>query len=268
MLVRLGTASVLAPMVLLVALYGPLWLIGAFISAAGLITLDECIRIALPKGPWAGWDRRYALLSATLAYTMTILLGIEGLALGFAFAVLLTMASVLFRPHDLDTAGPRLVALLGSMAYLVGLFGVILLYPVLGQPEHRYILLLMFLTVFLGDTAAYFMGRAIGGPKLFALISPKKTWAGAFGGVLGSIFGAWVAKATMLPDLSWVSVVGLGVGVAVVEQIGDLAESLIKRSWGVKDSSSLLPGHGGLLDRIDGVIFAGVWVFTWFRYFG
>jgi len=107
------------------------------------------------------------------------------------------------------------------------------------------------LVVILTDTGAYFAGRAIGGPKLSPRLSPNKTWAGLVGGMIAAgIGGAIVAVVFRLPaPLLW-----LGAPLAVAAQAGDLYESALKRAAGVKDSGRLLPGHGGVLDRIDGLV--------------
>jgi phosphatidate cytidylyltransferase len=103
------------------------------------------------------------------------------------------------------------------------------------------------------DTAAYFAGRPIGGPKLAPRISPNKTWAGLAGGVLASAaIGVVFALSTSILT-PWL-VVFISAGMAVVEQAGDLFESWVKRRFGVKDSGTLIPGHGGVLDRVDGLL--------------
>ncbi len=113
----------------------------------------------------------------------------------------------------------------------------------------------IFLAVWACDTGAYFAGRAIGGPKLAPKWSPKKTWSGLGGGVLaaaavGAIWAGWTNAAPVL------FVILAAAALAVVAQIGDLAESAVKRNFGAKDSGHLIPGHGGLLDRVDGLLFA------------
>jgi phosphatidate cytidylyltransferase len=101
------------------------------------------------------------------------------------------------------------------------------------------------------DIGAYFAGRAIGGPKLAPVISPNKTWAGLIGGMAAAaIVGAGIARGAGLPAFCWIA----GAPLAVAAQIGDLFESWLKRRSGVKDSGKLLPGHGGVLDRLDGVV--------------
>ena len=109
------------------------------------------------------------------------------------------------------------------------------------------------LAVWFTDTGGYFFGRAIGGAKLAPRISPNKTWAGLGGGVLlASIWsGFWL---TAGGQHSLALTVAVGAGVAVLAQIGDLSVSAIKRRYGVKDASGLIPGHGGLLDRLDGML--------------
>ncbi|MBW2107786.1 MAG: phosphatidate cytidylyltransferase [Deltaproteobacteria bacterium] len=110
--------------------------------------------------------------------------------------------------------------------------------------------------VFAGDTAAYYIGRAVGRRKLCPTISPGKTVEGAAGGLAGSITMACVFKAYWICGLSWWFAVTLGTVLGAAAQMGDLTESALKRSARIKDSGRLLPGHGGILDRIDGLLFA------------
>ena len=117
--------------------------------------------------------------------------------------------------------------------------------------------LFIFLVVnWAGDTGAYFGGRLAGRHRLYALVSPKKSVEGAVFGTLSSVVAAWIYQALLMPETSWVGVGILATVVSVAAQIGDLCESLLKRAFHVKDSGSLLPGHGGFLDRFDGVVFS------------
>jgi phosphatidate cytidylyltransferase len=118
-------------------------------------------------------------------------------------------------------------------------------------------------TTFGSDTTAFFVGRALGRHHLAPHISPGKTWEGAIGGVFGAII---VSLLFTLPTplslpLGYGQAILLGLVVSIFGQLGDLTESLLKRNMGVKDSGKLLPGHGGFLDRIDSVVFAGVVVY-------
>ncbi len=126
-----------------------------------------------------------------------------------------------------------------------------------------WVFLALFAT-FGSDTAAFFIGRAIGRHKLAPRISPGKTWEGAIGGVIGGIIGSLVMVAIFSLPLSYGQTVLLGIVVSVLGQFGDLAESLLKRNTGVKDSGKLMPGHGGLLDRMDSVLLAGVVVYLYY----
>jgi phosphatidate cytidylyltransferase len=122
--------------------------------------------------------------------------------------------------------------------------------PVWGFSALMFVLLVVWMT----DIGGYFAGRGIGGPKLWPRVSPKKTWAGAIGGLVLSLavaIGFAVSGVGRLLPLLVVATV-----LTVLSQLGDLAESAVKRRFGVKDSSQIIPGHGGLLDRLDGYVFA------------
>lgn len=116
-------------------------------------------------------------------------------------------------------------------------------------------MLFVFIIVWSTDILAYFVGRAIGGPKLAPRISPGKTWSGAIGGTVAGVIGGIGVALMHFQDVGvWIPVVALALSVS--SQIGDLFESFIKRRFGVKDSSKLIPGHGGVMDRVDGLVFA------------
>ncbi|WP_342362377.1 phosphatidate cytidylyltransferase [Terrarubrum flagellatum] len=173
-------------------------------------------------------------------------------------------------PHALLTLLPIACGLLTAMAARSGArlwafwaapyASVLAATPVVARGEYiggLSLVLWLFATVWLTDIAAYFAGRAIGGPKLWPAVSPKKTWSGAIGGTAAGV-AAGLAIITVFgrPPLfaSW-SVFGVAVftlAASIVSQAGDLGESAMKRRFDVKDSSHLIPGHGGLMDRLDG----------------
>ncbi|TWF49845.1 phosphatidate cytidylyltransferase [Neorhizobium alkalisoli] len=116
-------------------------------------------------------------------------------------------------------------------------------------------MLFIFAVVWATDILAYFVGRAIGGPKLAPRISPGKTWSGAIGGTVSAVIAGLALSMAVFSDLSiWTAFIALILSVS--SQTGDLFESFIKRRFGVKDSSHLIPGHGGVMDRVDGLVFA------------
>ncbi len=132
-----------------------------------------------------------------------------------------------------------------------------------GLDDGRNWVFFVFLATFGSDTAAFFIGRVVGRHRLAPQISPAKTWEGAIGGVLGAII---VSLLFTLPTplslpLSYGQAILLGLLVSIFGQLGDLVESLLKRNMGVKDSGRLIPGHGGALDRIDSIVFAGIVVY-------
>jgi phosphatidate cytidylyltransferase len=126
------------------------------------------------------------------------------------------------------------------------------------EPEGVWLILWLVLVVVAADVGAYFVGRSVGGRKLWPAVSPGKTWSGAIGGLAvagltGVLFGLAIGWSPARIGL-------LSLGIAVFSQFGDLLESVVKRRFGVKDASHLIPGHGGVMDRLDGVM-GGVWFF-------
>ena len=135
--------------------------------------------------------------------------------------------------------------------------------PVVGMQMVLWILA----TVWATDIAAYAVGRTLGGPRLAPRISPAKTWSGLAGGAVASAIVGCAAN-LMIGGSHWLAFTGIGAVLALVEQAGDLAESYAKRRFGAKDSGSLIPGHGGLLDRLDGLLAVIIAVILLDRGFG
>jgi len=126
---------------------------------------------------------------------------------------------------------------------------------------------LLLIIVMSGDTAAFYVGSTLGKRKLYPLVSPKKSVEGMIGGLAGSIIGTLLAGATFFPELTIAGAVATALLVGLLGQLGDLFESLLKRSFGVKDSGTIIPGHGGMLDRLDSVLFAAPPLYIYARYF-
>ena len=147
---------------------------------------------------------------------------------------------------------PFLLAfLLGIVAVVEGRF--------LGHPFTSHyasaFVFMIFAGIWLCDSGAYFAGRTFGKHKLFERVSPKKTWEGAIGGAVVTIVGVTICTIWLFPNSQWFDGVILGTIIGIMGQIGDLVESLIKRACRVKDSSQIIPGHGGILDRFDSLLF-------------
>ncbi len=164
------------------------------------------------------------------------------------------------------TVGVILVALLSMGKHpglsalgvlFAGLPGIALIWLRADEPLGLRAVLFIMLGVIATDVAAYFSGRLIGGPKIWPAVSPNKTWAGLGGAVAATaLFGALFAQ--VVPGGSAVRLALLGALLAIVAQIGDFAESALKRKFGAKDASSLIPGHGGFMDRVDGLVTASI----------
>jgi phosphatidate cytidylyltransferase len=184
---------------------------------------------------------------------------------GWPFVAFWTLAAciVLWEWTTLVKGGPGVGApgsFVGWMVLGLAYALALLIAPVLLRADAKLgftAIIFLFAVVWAGDIAAYFVGRAVGGPKLWAAVSPKKTWSGAIGGAMAAMAaGLVVAAFAGLTSLGVVALLALFL--SSVAQLGDLFESAIKRRFGAKDSSGLLPGHGGLMDRLDGFLTAAL----------
>jgi len=183
-----------------------------------------------------------------------------------AGAVVLLLSAFLFRREPLETIPPRIATVTFSWLYIGLLISTLV---GLRREEHGASwVVLAFVVTWANDTFAYFAGRAFGRHRMLERISPKKTWEGFGGGAVGSIVGALACR-WILPGLDVLTIpaaVVLGAGGAVLGPLGDFCESMVKRAAGVKDSGKLIPGHGGLLDRIDALLFVAPWIYVWAAY--
>ncbi len=125
----------------------------------------------------------------------------------------------------------------------------------LTDSESAWLLLCILISIWICDSAAYFAGKGFGKHKLFERVSPKKTWEGAIAGFFFGIIAFWLSAEILIKDFPLIHSIVIGVIVGIFGQIGDLAESQLKRDAGVKDSSAIIPGHGGFLDRFDSILF-------------
>ena len=210
----------------------------------------------LPLAPW--WVARYD--ANAYASHIPVFLAVAAMAL---------LVLNLFRPGPIERAPHRVAA-----SALAWLYCGVLISTVVGLRVRFGFgwVILAFVVSWLNDTIAYFGGRFFGKTPFFPKVSPKKTWEGFVGGALGSVLGALGTKAVFLAlpqppgevfQLSWAGCIGLGLGASVLGPLGDLSESMLKRAAGVKDSGTLIPGHGGMLDRIDALLFITPWIYLW-----
>jgi len=248
---RVTSAALLAPIVL-ACTYAGGWIFLALCTIAAAVVLWEWTSLAAGRGELRVLAPGFlALLAAALllGFNMPgVSLGV--VASGVVLIGLVAAAWPGLPPHRLALSWTA-----GGLVYA----GALLLGPAVlrADPQWGLIALLFVLaTVWATDIFAFFCGRTIGGPLLWQQISPKKTWSGAAGGLCGGLAaGVAVAYASGIGKLGIIGVMALLL--SVVAQAGDLFESAVKRHFGVKDTSGLIPGHGGLMDRIDGFLFAG-----------
>ena len=173
---------------------------------------------------------------------------------GLVVAVLIFTTLFLLRFRDLATVAPQLCLILFGFLYVPLLLGHLALLRML--PHGREWVFLVLVIIMIGDSAAYFVGTYLGKRRLYPAISPKKSIEGSLGGLLGSILGALACKWIFFSKLGIPDCLVLGIGLGVLGQVGDLFESMLKRAFGVKDSGIIVPDHGGILDRLDSLLFA------------
>ena len=242
---RAISAVVLAPVVLGAVYFGRPWFEMIIIVAAALATF-EWVRLAMGREPGIDFG-----LAATFVIGAAVAqaLSTPSVALALLAAGAVAVAAVSF----LSDAAPRLGRLgLAIGVPIIGLPTVALIWLRAEPLTGRTTIFWLLAVVWAVDIGAYAFGRLIGGPRLAPAISPGKTWSGLIGGVAcGAAVGFSVAFALGQPVDATLALAGLGLG--IIAQLGDLGESWVKRRAGAKDSGGLIPGHGGILDRIDGL---------------
>jgi phosphatidate cytidylyltransferase len=248
---RLLTAAVGVPATILVILYAPDFLFALIVAVAATRCLWEFMDLG--KSRLGVRPAEWVLLVGALV-TLSFTAGVHAALLAMALAVLVTITAIAFAT-DFSMSFQKGAFSIMGIVYCAFLPGFLLLL-------RREQVLVLLGILWIGDAAAYYGGRRFGKHPLAPALSPKKTVEGAFAGLIGSIIagvalGVWVAR-----ESSGVLLVA-SIASACAGQVGDLVESALKRTAGVKDSAALLPGHGGLLDRLDGLLFAAP-VYYWF----
>ena len=248
---------VMAPGLILFILYAPSWLFFLFILFLIFIGLQEFYRLS-QREVSSGQKTMAVLLAFLLAFSLYCP-DPRGFPAGLIFVVLFTFIRALFQKEELPLRVEQVSRHLLGLLYIAFLLGHFILLRRLDQGKMW--ILFTLVSVYFGDTTAFYVGRGWGKRKMAPLLSPNKTMEGGLGAVIGSMAGALFFRGFFFPELSFIAAGLLGAGIGAIGQLGDLFESLLKRSANVKDSGALIPGHGGLLDRIDSVLFAAPLVY-------
>jgi phosphatidate cytidylyltransferase len=292
---RIATAVVLIPIVLVLILRAPVAFLAVIAGAVALITIHEFLKLTESYGvqpqrwPTYIFVGIFFLLLASNAGNEKPLLStaIFVYAMGFAAAMApFIFLSIAMRRQQLASGYPAAAASVFAFAYVALPMG--MLVQLRQQWAGAFYLLYLLLVVWAGDIFAYFVGKSIGRHLMAPRISPKKTWEGAVASLLASVGVGWLLFNYSLPLSSamlraglierrdglfglekpaMLPIILLTVGLNIAAQLGDLVESLIKRGANVKDSGAILPGHGGMLDRIDALLFAApvLWYYAAWR---
>ena len=257
LVVRVVTAVILLPIVVYLLWRGGAWTAG-LLAAASAACAGEYLSIVGKRLGVAQWvavvGAALLPLYPALVPGRTWLLAFWTLGALFFFGWIYHLVK-----GPLHEAPTHAAHLLTGAAY--GAFGLTALAALRLIPHGLDWVFCALIITWGNDTCAYFAGRFLGKHKLYPEVSPNKTWEGFFGGMVGSIVGLFIARATFFPALSAADCVIVGVLGWVLGPLGDLCESMLKRAYSVKDSGKLMPGHGGMLDRIDALLFNAPMVF-------
>jgi phosphatidate cytidylyltransferase len=258
---RLATAAVALPLLILLIGWGTPWMFSAFFLLLTAGALHEFFAMALP----GSLAMQFLGVGCGFALALVIVVFGESMPLQLFATLFVTfcIAGLMFRER-LAGAAPVLFRWCGVfyVGYLIP-FVILLFY----RPAGRWWVAWFLLVIMAGDSGGYFVGRRFGKKKLAPSLSPGKTIAGAWGYFIGAVAIGLLAGSLLSSAVSWREICLLSVMIGIMGQISDLFESWIKRIFAVKDSGVLLPGHGGLLDRLDSLIFPAVFTTTYLRIF-
>lgn len=255
---RIATGLIISGGWLALLFYGPFWLFWLTFLAIGALALNEYFTMTL-----AGSSRLdkttgtvLGLLPLLAAYTGKPEAVSAALFVGLFFLIVHSLA----RYGALNRAGSQFTAFVLMMRIGFGIFYVGFSFShfilLLALKQGQYLLILLTVITVFSDSFAYYIGKSVGRHKMAPAISPGKTIEGLLGGLVGSIIGANIVGLWFFPDFSPLKMSLLTIFLSLIGVMGDLTESMIKRTMGVKDSGHILPGHGGVLDRLDSLMIA------------
>ena len=262
--IRIIIAVIFGPLIILISYLGGWWLLGMIMLFAAI----GCVEFQVNSGTGPASVEFWLTLIFTVGIVISsTLVSVEsGLMAFVGYLLLIGIVSAIknIGPADLFK---RQTWLVWGTAYLGFLYPFVYFIRQLSTDKGGDWLLFLLGTLWLSDTLAMFVGKAIGKRKLAPTVSPNKTVAGFIGGVIGGIIVAVILKFWRLSEINVILLLVSGIVVSIVGQLGDLVESCWKRAVGIKDSSSIIPGHGGVLDRFDSLLFASPVLFLFLKFF-
>ena len=270
---RIITAVIAIPLIILLVKASSDFIFFAAILAVIVLALKELFEIMLAGEPAV--EKWMAILAGCLVPAF-VFLGIKSspessLYLSSAPYAVLVFCFIVFFFYHIVLPGKEDNAFAVISAKFFGIFyvAVLLSYllPINAHPQGANLMLFLLLVTWAGDSGAYFIGSSIGTRPLAPSISPKKTVEGAVGSVVSSVLAALLCQTLLLNTFDVTSCAVMGLGINIFNQFGDLAESMIKRAYKVKDSGNIIPGHGGMLDRIDSLLFAVPFLYYYLKFF-
>lgn len=267
LVVRVVTALTAIPLLVLLLFWGPVWGFAALLFLSIGLAASEFFAMTHPGDRVA---QAVGVLSTVGTGVCFYLFSSNAkvLVLLFMLVPIVGMLVPLWRLGEVQTAALRALAGVAGPFYIGVLLSTLgLMRRDLGEVGPGYVVLTLTIA-WVGDTGGYFGGRFFGKTKLYELVSPKKTREGLVGVVLGALVAGAIAHFWYLPEIPLWHVLVLSAVAGVLGQLGDLVESLFKRATGIKDSGRIVPGHGGLLDRIDAVLIVGPAVYIYAIWFG
>ncbi len=260
---RLLTAFIGIPVLLYLLFWSPEWGFFVLVGAAAAVSTWEFCNIAYDDDHRT---LRLLAIASAVAVVAALFYAPSGLIVVLLATTVVLSLWQLFSFHDQQRSTLELGTSVTAVLYSGLFLGSLVI--VHGSPHGPWWALLAMVVAWSSDTSAYFVGRATGNNPLYPAVSPNKSIEGSIGGLAGSLLGAGLCNWLIFPALSDWSILPIGIFALVVlpgnvlAQCGDLVESLFKRAHGVKDSGTILYGHGGILDRIDGLIFAAPWFYV------
>ncbi len=261
--------SVFAIPIILIIVYIGRELFLAFVSTIVFLTLFEFYKMTELKGAKPNYIIGYLFAISTLLIFYLQQFQLVPVSIFFLISLTAMWNLTHFENNSiLNVSTTVLGALIISIFYstLIGIREFFIHYGDEEYVKGAYVIIVLLSSIWICDSVAYFAGTAWGKHRLLERISPKKSWEGAIWGFFSAVLTFILGKLIVLDFLNWNDIIYLGLIVGMVGQIGDLVESMFKRDVGIKDSSNILPGHGGILDRFDSLLFIAPFVYFYLYY--